>query len=1017
MNPHQTFTFEPFRLDRDDAQLFCGAEAVPLTPKAFDVLLHLVANARRLVTKQELQQAVWKDAYVGDGSLKVCVREIRLALGDDARSPRFIETVHRRGYRFLVGPQVARPPSASPPSSSPQTAPGIAGGAVGRRHELHRLGELLAAAMAGERQVAFITGEPGSGKTTLLKGFLQDALRGGARVAVGQCFARFGVKEAYGPVLEAIGALCRDPRHAALPGLLGQHAPTWLVQMPGITAAAGRAGLSREVLGATSQRMQREGCDAIEALSAEVPLVLVLEDLHWSDHASVELVSALAQRRGPARLLLVATYRPCDVNFGDHPIQSVKQQILARRAGCELPLGGLAESEIAEYLAHRYHGAQLPPALAGWLLGRTSGNPLFVVDLIDDWEFRGVLRRTGDQWELRGKLAERERDVPANVRSLVEERVRRLGDGERRVLEATSVAGSEFASAAVAAALDADELEVEACCDALARRHLILKGRGESAWPDGTVSGRYGFNHELYRDVVYERIPPARRARLHFKLGQRLEAGHTTAVAEVAAELAMHFELARDPERAAAYLEQAAVNAARRFANREALGYLDRAIDLTGRKVEPGREPARLALLERRGLLRRAGNNLAGATADFIALADGARRLGRIDKELDALFYQASAASWIDREACLAASDAASQIVSRSSDPLLLANTRGRSAYWNLLWREWNADDAGAIALAVAAARCAGDRTMLAQHAARHAHFLTLNARYDEACATAAEAAQLALEGGDASEYLLCRFYQAWALLYAGNWGKMLQTLDAAAEVSDRNDHRRWSLLIRLERAWLHEQAFDFDGALGLCDGVLREAPALGLTYAESLGLILRGFAHLGVGHVNDARRDFKRIGELLDEGPRLFGWFWRLPVHLGLAECHLAQGELQEAHREAQRLCALAAGPGEQTYLALGRRLLAEVALRDGTRNERERALAAMRAAVEGADLQLASWRVDATAMRVLQSLRQPSGATAAAARRDAALERLGRSLPAGHPLGETLAAGALEFKSPGGS
>jgi hypothetical protein len=197
-------------------------------------------------------------------------------------------------------------------------------------------------------------------------------------------------------------------------------------------------------------------------------------------------------------------------------------------------------------------------------------------------------------------------------------------------------------------------------------------------WVDGTVSGRYGFLHEFYREVIYGRIPPTLRSRLHRRLGERLEAGHVGSTALVAAELAIHFERGRDYARAVRYLNQAADNAIGRFANREALGYLDRAFVLAGGFAEPEHSAAHLTLLERRGLVRRASDDLAGAAADFEALASHARRLGHAAKEIEARFCLAGAVSWSDRERCLAASDEALDHAATLDDPLLLAHARGR---------------------------------------------------------------------------------------------------------------------------------------------------------------------------------------------------------------------------------------------------------------------------------------------------------------------------------------------------
>src|SRR5262245_24989346 len=102
MSSNGQVQFGPFRLDPANACVWRGAQAIRLTPKVFAVLSHLLRNAGRLVTKDELLQAVWPDTVVSEASLTVCIREIRKALGDQPREPRYIETMHRRGYRFLT---------------------------------------------------------------------------------------------------------------------------------------------------------------------------------------------------------------------------------------------------------------------------------------------------------------------------------------------------------------------------------------------------------------------------------------------------------------------------------------------------------------------------------------------------------------------------------------------------------------------------------------------------------------------------------------------------------------------------------------------------------------------------------------------------------------------------------------------------------------------------------------------------------------------------------------------------
>jgi DNA-binding winged helix-turn-helix (wHTH) protein/predicted ATPase len=604
--------FGAFQLDPPNARLLRGSLAIALQPKAFDVLAYLAENAGRLVTQDELIDAIWPDTIVGDSSLKSCIRQIRQALGDPARQPQFIETVHRRGYRFIAPIAKRDEPAPAPAADgplleSPQPPPLL----VGRSRELLQLHAWLTQALSGERQIVFVTGGPGSGKTTLVEAFEHHAAADvRVWIASGQCFEHFGSGEAYLPVLEAVGRLARGSGGQRLLRLLADHAPTWLAQLPGLSQRLGSDGSAAEVPGASPERMLREMAEALEALTAETPLALVLEDLHWGDYSTLDLVSALARRQQPARLLVLATYRPVEAVLSGHPLRAVKQDLQARRLCHEIPLGLLDEAAVADYLAARFPGGGLPTGLARLLHARTEGNPLFLVNLVDYWLAQGALisrhgeeRRDGaTSWELGADLHALDLGVPASIRSLIEKQLERLSPEELRILEGASVAGVEFASAAAAAAADQDVLSTEEHCERLVRQHHFLQAKGLGEWPDGTVSARYRFGHELYHRVVYERVAAARRRRLHERLGQRLEVAYGAKADEIAAELALHFEQARDPARAAGYLGHAADRAARHFAHREAVDYLRRALRAVERLPETERAGHELRLQVRLGL-------------------------------------------------------------------------------------------------------------------------------------------------------------------------------------------------------------------------------------------------------------------------------------------------------------------------------------------------------------------------------------------------------------------------------
>ena len=167
-------------------------------------------------------------------------------------------------------------------------------GFVGRDEALTRMQNWLQKMLAGERQIIFVTGEAGIGKTALVDTFACSiASDQRIRIGRGQCLEQYGTGEAYLPVLEAIGRLCREQPHVV--DVLHAHAPMWLLQMPSLVSDSDRELLNRGVSGATRERMLREMGEALEALTAGMPLVLILEDLHWSDYSTLDLISYLAQ--------------------------------------------------------------------------------------------------------------------------------------------------------------------------------------------------------------------------------------------------------------------------------------------------------------------------------------------------------------------------------------------------------------------------------------------------------------------------------------------------------------------------------------------------------------------------------------------------------------------------------------------------------------------------------------------------------------------------------------------------
>jgi DNA-binding winged helix-turn-helix (wHTH) protein/tetratricopeptide (TPR) repeat protein len=599
------FVFGSFQLDVANASLRRGKQALVLTPKAFNVLRYLVEHAGQLVTKDDLWRAVWPGVTVTDAALAVCVSEIRKALRDETRTPRYIETVHRLGYRFIALVSTQSVPILdsgvqSQDLSLARSLPSPTQHFVGRETELAQLHQWLEQALAGERQIVFVTGEPGIGKTTLVEQFLQQeqVARENLWIGRGQCIEHYGPGEAYLPVLDALGRLCREPGGERLVELLEQHAPSWLVQMPPLLGAAQWRELQEKVAGATRARMLRELAEAMEVISRERLLVLRLEDLHWSDYSTLEWLSLLARRQEAARLLILGTYRPVELIVREHPLRNLKHELQLHGHCQELLLAPLRETAVMQYLAQRFaapvssdlsdgehQGAGHPPEplrkLAHTVYQRTDGNPLFMVNVVDYLVERAGLKTIDvAAAQSREALGADRIDAPPSIVQMIELNLERLTADEQAVLETASVAGVEFPIAAVATALQRPIGEIEACCTRLSHRQQFVHSAGTMDWPDGTVAARVQFRHGLYREVLYNRVPPGRRVELHRRIAECEEVGWGERAAEIATELAYHYTQAGQIKQALRYAQLAAEQALRRGAYPEAAGLIETALKL-----------------------------------------------------------------------------------------------------------------------------------------------------------------------------------------------------------------------------------------------------------------------------------------------------------------------------------------------------------------------------------------------------------------------------------------------------
>jgi DNA-binding winged helix-turn-helix (wHTH) protein/tetratricopeptide (TPR) repeat protein len=990
-------TFEGFCLDPVREQLLCGGEVVALTPKAFTVLRRLVEDGGQLVTKEELLRAGWAKTHVTEDVLKVIIMEIRRALEDDPAAPRFIETVPRRGYRFIA------------PRSRPASVPAAAearGALVGRDGVLAQLDERLARARNGQRQLVFVSGEAGIGKTTVLDAFVSRAAADpDLMIASGACLEHYGAAETYFPVLEALGRLLREPRAERVIAILETHAPTWLVQLPWLQHQGDREALRGELLGATKERMLREMAEALEALTAKTPLVLVLEDLHWSDYSTLDLLGMLARRQETARLLVVASYRSVDVILMGHPLRALVQDLRVRRQCEEIALQFLTEADVAAYLAQRFT-ATLPPELAAAVHRRTDGNALFMVRLVEELITLGLLVEEQGHWKVAKPLDEIGHTVPEGLRELIDRQIARLDPALQHVLEVAGVLGNQFIAGAVAAGLGEDPVVVEERCDALSRQQQLVAPAPLTVLADGTPIAQYCFTHNLYPQVLGARVPAARRLRLHQRIGEWLERTYGAQASAISTQLAWHFEEARDYQRAIRYLVLTAENAAARFAYRDVIRVLEHARGLVPNVAASERAELEIELLERIGDAHYWLGAMFECAKAYEAAAARAAQAGLAAAEVRALSALVRPFGFIDPDRGIAAIEHAVQLSAGGGDPLLHACTEMLAACNRLLYEAWRQSDWETCASANETIHRLSPTGPPPFHRMMYAHLQALQGDYAEAI----ESLDAGIPKGNESTSLMVHLFalsgKTVALMLAGKFGELMQVVRAGKEMAEKNGNDPWLFIFR--EAWLRTLVLDFNGAQRLCESVTRATTEYPTRQPQTIGRLATGYAELEQGNCDKALHSFAQV---LDPQitPKFFvHWYWQMNAQLGLSNTWLASGHLRNARTEADRFLESALSTVEPNLQALAWEAAARVAMAEKDWKGAEQNIEKGLALLERFAIPTTAWRVHATRWDLCRHAKDDTAGETHRARAESIILALANSFAPEEPLRQTFLAAA---------
>jgi tetratricopeptide (TPR) repeat protein/predicted Ser/Thr protein kinase len=862
----------------------------------------------------------------------------------------------------------------------------------GREKELGKLEELLSSAMQGTGRVVLVSGEPGIGKTALTRMFGYRAKKKNADLVLarGACVEQYGAGEAYLPFLDVLGSLLQSPGRERVVALLRRHAPTWCLQFPAVFSSGAMDQILREATGATKDRMLRELGDALAALTAETPVLLVLEDMHWTDPASVDMLRHLAERAHGQRLLLVVTARPEDIERNNPTLKKCYTEMRARGVCEEIALQGLRVQDVGAYLDAYFAPNEFPAGLASVIHRKSEGHPLFATGAVQILAERGDLVRTNGAWKLKQPLEQIELDVPVSVRSMIEKKVGLLSDAERQALQYASIEGEVFTSTVLAALLEADELDLEERLDVLGKLHRLIHAEGEEELPDGSVATIYRFTHALYQNFIYDQLLSKRRVLLHRRAGETLERVYTGQHARVAGALATHFERGRDFVKAIIFLIQAGDTALSRYANAEAVSLFSRGLELADKLGEGQQAERRAVLLQERALAQMALGRLKEAGEDYRAMGEACRATGNLEGECRALIGT-----------CFVAHQARDVLSMEQFNPQAraLAERIGNRALMAEVDNAWGmyqkscghlAEADAAFERGISVARSLNHRPAMVVGLTHTGILHFWRSDYAKAERVQMEASQLAGEARDGFNLANSLFYLGLTLANRGRISEAMGSMQEALDMAKRNNNALALSRIPNGIGWVSREMGDLGAAIEFNEGCVEFSRRTKSAEAEANALLNLVYDYILAGEPKKCEDSLERILPLYDV-ERWIRWrFYGIRHNAAQSEYWLHQRKLDRAEEYARTLLANAEQKGAAKYIAVARRLLGEIAAVSGDALTAEKELTRSLEPFATHPMPLIEWRNHVSLGRLFAGQNRPGAAREAFQRAETLVREL---------------------------
>jgi tetratricopeptide (TPR) repeat protein len=467
---------------------------------------------------------------------------------------------------------------------------------IGRENELQELRDLLLKGAKGQGGTLLVEGHAGMGKTTLLetiqKQARQDPELEDTRFLRGECYPHSGPQDAYHPFASILKSLSKPAKkqkfYKAALSILEEAGPDWLQVIPGLGPAVA-AGVKTTIVARKHifhtnddkhadlpKILSTQYVDVITKIaSTQAPLALIIENAHWIDDSSTGLLMRLAREAPQHRLVVIVSYRPSYIDE-QHPLHSLKREMTIEQIGQVTTLSGWNQDEIQSYLYERF-GGPLHSNLTAWLDHLTKGSPMFVSQYLslleqteviqrkgDDFVLDGEISYSSDEWKLSGKL-NKEIDPPDSIEEVLKQRIERLVEEDRRMLELGSVQGPHFSSSILVEQLRQNEdrilrrlrdiAGILRRLDDIEEHHRLISFYTSEERLDMEESEVYIFEHILMQLQFYTRLKRHRK-RYHYQVAEVLERlcnEQSDAPRKLVLGVAHHYGLAEIPLLAAHY--------------------------------------------------------------------------------------------------------------------------------------------------------------------------------------------------------------------------------------------------------------------------------------------------------------------------------------------------------------------------------------------------------------------------------------------------------------------------------